>query len=172
MGAPKPLSPKQLLFVELYLKGQSAKQAYIGAGYKAKGSDAESAASRLLRNVKVVEAVEAAREKGKGQAGITAEWWFGRLKREATRNKNPAAARVAALRVIGQAAGFVTDSVKVSGDKDNPLHVEGKHEHSARLPAAPVVAGVLRALGLPFADGVPADGAGQPVGAEGKDDPA
>lgn len=135
MGAPKPLSPKQLKFVELYLSGKTATDAYTLAGYKATPAAARTNAPRLLANARVAEMIEQAREKGKGKAGVTAEWWFGRLKREATRNKNPAAARVAALRVIGQAAGFVTDSVKVSGDKDNPVVVKADHEHRFTLTA-------------------------------------
>lgn len=77
MGAPKPLSPKQLKFVELYLSGKTGKAAYIAAGYKAKGVEAEAAASRLLRNVKVAELVERATaraaDKALTAADLTAE---------------------------------------------------------------------------------------------------
>lgn len=172
MAGPKPLSPKQLKFVEFYLGGKSAAQAYTLAGYKAKRGAAKTNGPRLLQHPAVAAAVAAARERGKDKAGITAEWWWGRLKGEATRKRSPAAARVAALRIIGQAAGYVTESVKVSGDKENPVRVEGSHEHHATLPTAAVVAGVLRDLGVPLPGPVRADGAGKPVDQEGAGDAA
>lgn len=49
------MTPKQLRFVDEYLIDLNATQAAIRAGYSAK--TAESAASRLLRNVKVQEAI-------------------------------------------------------------------------------------------------------------------
>ena len=52
---PKQLTPKQSRFVDEYLIDLNATQAAIRAGYSAK--TAESAASRLLRNVKVQEAI-------------------------------------------------------------------------------------------------------------------
>lgn len=54
------LTPKQQRFVEEYLKDLNATAAYRRAGYSAKGNAAESAASRLLRNVKVAAAIQAA----------------------------------------------------------------------------------------------------------------
>lgn len=136
MGAPKPLSPKQLKFVELYLSGKTATDAYTQAGYKATPAAARRNSSRLLTNADVAAAIEAAREKGKGQAGITAEWWFGRLKLESTRKANSGAARVQALTVMGKAAGFLgSDKVTVSGDKDNPVVVKADHEHRFTLTA-------------------------------------
>jgi phage terminase small subunit len=157
MAAPKPLSPKQLKFVELYLKGSSAKQAYIDAGYAARGHSAEVNAERLLRNAEVDQAVKAAREQGKGKAGITAEWWFGRLKLEATRKANSGAARVAALKVMGQAAGYITDKVQVSGPDGGPIQVKADHEHRLSLTAADLDA-VERLVASAAGGGVPADG--------------
>lgn len=51
----KPLTEQQRLFADEFLVDLNATAAYLRAGYKAKGNAAESAASRLLRNVKVVE---------------------------------------------------------------------------------------------------------------------
>lgn len=77
MAAPKPLSPKQLKFVELYLKGSSAKQAYIDAGYKGRGRSAEAGATQLLRNNGVArlvaEATNRAAAKAMTAADLTAE---------------------------------------------------------------------------------------------------
>jgi len=54
------LTPKQERFVQEYLLDLNAAAAYKRAGYIARGNAAESAASRLLRNVKVQAAVTAA----------------------------------------------------------------------------------------------------------------
>lgn len=54
----KPLTAQQSRFVDEYLKDLNATQAYIRAGYKAKGNAAESAAVRLLRNVQVQDAIQ------------------------------------------------------------------------------------------------------------------
>ena len=60
--ASRELTPKQRAFVREYLKDSCAAQAAIRAGYSAK--TAESQGSRLLRNAKVLAAVEA------GQAAL------------------------------------------------------------------------------------------------------
>ncbi|MEK3819680.1 terminase small subunit [Cytobacillus sp. FSL W8-0315] len=52
------LSEQQKKFADLYIASGNAKQAYIEAGYKAKGNAAEASASRLLRNVKVATYIE------------------------------------------------------------------------------------------------------------------
>jgi len=54
----KSLTAQQSRFVDEYLKDLNATQAYIRAGYKAKGNAAESAAVRLLRNVQVQQAIQ------------------------------------------------------------------------------------------------------------------
>jgi len=50
-------------FVQEYLKDLNGAQAYIRAGYKARGHIAEVNASRLLRNAKVIAAIQAEKEK-------------------------------------------------------------------------------------------------------------
>lgn len=56
-----PLNERQRLFVLNYLaNGFNATQAYKDAGYQARGHAAESAASRLLRNVEVSAAISEA----------------------------------------------------------------------------------------------------------------
>lgn len=52
------LTPQQERFVTEYLIDLNATAAYKRAGYKAEGKVAESAASRLLSNVKVRQAVD------------------------------------------------------------------------------------------------------------------
>lgn len=63
------LTPKQERFVEEYLKDLNATQAAVRAGYSDK--TAESQASRLLRNVKVRELVEARQIARSERTGIT-----------------------------------------------------------------------------------------------------
>lgn len=65
------LTPKQQRFVAEYLVDLNATRAAITAGYSAK--TAESQASRLLRNVKVAEAVEAGKTRQLAKAEVTAE---------------------------------------------------------------------------------------------------
>jgi len=52
------ITEQQQKFADLYLSSGNAKQSYISAGYKAKDNAAEASASRLLRNVKVMEYME------------------------------------------------------------------------------------------------------------------
>lgn len=57
------LTPKQQRFVEEYLVDLNATQAYIRAGYMARGNAAEVNAARLLRNAQVTAAIAAQRAK-------------------------------------------------------------------------------------------------------------
>ena len=71
MAAKKDLTPKQALFVDEYLRDMNATQAAIRAGYSAK--TAESAGPRLLGNVRVQQAISAARERLAKKFEITRE---------------------------------------------------------------------------------------------------
>lgn len=59
----KGLTPKQQRFVDAYLVDLNATQAYIRAGYMARGNAAEVNAARLLRNAQVTAAIAAQRAK-------------------------------------------------------------------------------------------------------------
>ncbi len=63
------MPPRQQRFVDEYLVDPNATQAAIKAGYSAK--TAESAGSRMLRNVKVASAIAAAREKRAVKVGLS-----------------------------------------------------------------------------------------------------
>lgn len=65
------LSPKQQRFVEEYLIDLNGAQAAIRAGYSPKTAQEQS--SRLLSNVKVAEAVAAAKQERAERTGITAD---------------------------------------------------------------------------------------------------
>lgn len=62
VNRPKPLNARQREAVRLWLVGPDGvrgnkTQAYIAAGYQARGNSAETAAARMFRNVQVLEAI-------------------------------------------------------------------------------------------------------------------
>lgn len=67
------LTDRQRRFVEEFLADGNATAAYKRAGYKAGGNSAESAASRLLRNVQVAEAIAAAQKERSQRTLVTAD---------------------------------------------------------------------------------------------------
>ena len=68
----RPLTPKQDMFVREYLIDLNATQAAIRAGYSAKTADVQ--ASRLLGNVQVAAAVQAAMDKRAEETGLDAKF--------------------------------------------------------------------------------------------------
>jgi phage terminase small subunit len=78
----KSLTEKQRLFVRAYLIDGNGKKAAIAAGYSPKG--AEVAASRLLSQAKVQEALAAARMELAAISGVTPEWVLAQLQQMAT----------------------------------------------------------------------------------------
>lgn len=74
------LTLKQSLFVAEYLKDLNATAAYKRAGYTGQGNSAEAAASQLLRNVKVAEAVKEAMDKRANDLGIDAAYVLRKIK--------------------------------------------------------------------------------------------
>ena len=79
------LNPRQLKFVADFLAGKPAKQAYIAAGYAARGHAAEVNAERLLRKAEVKKAIDAARAAALQNAGATRQWVIDGLVKDATR---------------------------------------------------------------------------------------
>ncbi|MCJ7587525.1 MAG: terminase small subunit [Candidatus Aminicenantes bacterium] len=73
----KKLGPKQARFVEEYLVDLNATQAAIRAGYSRKTAEAQG--SRLLRNVKVADAIATAQAKRSERLEITADMWLREL---------------------------------------------------------------------------------------------
>jgi phage terminase small subunit len=68
------LNAKQQRFVGEYLIDLNATAAYKRAGYSGKGRSAENAASRLLGNVGVAQAIQQAMEKRSKDLGIDAKY--------------------------------------------------------------------------------------------------
>ena len=71
MSKPGNLTPKQALFVKEYLVDLNGTQAAVRAGYSAKGADV--AGARLLGNVRVKEAIQAAMDDRAERLDITAD---------------------------------------------------------------------------------------------------
>jgi phage terminase small subunit len=67
------LTDKQQEFVRQYLVDMNATAAYKRAGYAAEGNAAEAAASRLLRNVKIAAAIQAAMNERAERTAVTAD---------------------------------------------------------------------------------------------------
>ena len=112
------LSDKQKRFVEEYVINPNATDAYKKAGYKvAAGRSAANAASRLLGNVGIRAAIDAAQAKRAVFVELTAAEVIEGLRREAA-DRSPvgaAAARVKALELLGKHRGMFPDKVHVSG---------------------------------------------------------
>jgi phage terminase small subunit len=111
----RPLSARQLRFVEEYLIDQVGRAAYIRAGYKARGDAADAAASRLLRDVRVRKLVDEGLAALSNEAGLSQEWVRKRLKEEAE-GKMPdstSSSRVRATELIGKHFKMFTDKVEV-----------------------------------------------------------
>ncbi|MDQ1187013.1 terminase small subunit [Agrobacterium larrymoorei] len=81
MKTPRPLNPRQRLFVEEYLVDLNASQAAIRAGYSCK--TAKVLGSILLKKVQVMEAVEQAKRERSERTQIHADWLLSRLAEEA-----------------------------------------------------------------------------------------
>lgn len=77
------LTPKQAAFVREYLIDLNATQAYIRAGYAARGNAAEVSASQLLRNPKVAAEVAAAQAERAERTKVDSDWVLTRLADEA-----------------------------------------------------------------------------------------
>jgi len=87
---PKPkkgLSDRQQRFVLEYLVDGNATQAYIRAGYAARGQSASACAEKLLRNAEVKTAIDEGMSKTLGRLEITRERVLAELARIAFGNK-------------------------------------------------------------------------------------
>lgn len=137
------LTPKQTLFVAEYLaNGLNATQAAISAGYSAK--TAESQASRLLRNVKVAEAIDEAQSPTLKRLGITKEFVLETIVSTITRCQQveavtyrgvvvpgefqfDAANVLKGSELLGRHLKMFTDKAEVSGPEGGPV------EHSVAI---------------------------------------
>lgn len=136
------LTARQARFAEEYLLDANAAAAYRRAGYKVTtDGSAESAASRLLSNVKVAERVAALQKARSAATGITAEWALRRLKIEAEYGGDGSShsARVSAVGLAMKHLSLLADKAEVTvRDSDAKPPVD---------PAA-LAAAVLAGLGI------------------------
>lgn len=115
--AAKKLEPKQQRFVEEYLIDLNGTQAAIRAGYSPKG--ANSKAAQLLAKVSIQEAIVEAQQQRAKRTEVTADWVVERLRSEATLTGDDSshAARVSALKALGEHLGMFVKRLKVEGEQ-------------------------------------------------------
>ena len=121
----KPFTPKLAAFVREYLVDLNATKAAERAGYSAK--TAYSAGQRLLKNVEIQKAIQAAISKRAENVDITAEkvlvrlWEEGNLKADGASH----AARVSALKLVGLHVGLkFTERHEFGGLGGGPIQLE------------------------------------------------
>jgi phage terminase small subunit len=110
------LSDKHKRFADEYLIDMNATAAYQRAGYTATGNAAESAASRLLRNVQIQEYISEKQKKVGEKLDITVEWILEQYKDivSNTKTTEPNVAR-AALADLGKYKGMFKDKLEITG---------------------------------------------------------
>lgn len=89
-------------FVRAYLRTNNITKSAISAGYSPKTAAFQG--SRLLKNVKVKQAVESARKHAEGRACMTREQWLARLDTMA-KKREPRIA-LDSMRELGKAMGW------------------------------------------------------------------
>jgi phage terminase small subunit len=126
------LNQRQTAFVWNIIEGMSGKDAYIAAGYSARGKSAEAAGSTLLRNHKVQWALARVREELAERTKVTKEYVMQGLKENYERcmqavevydkEGNPTGvwqwqpqAANKSLELMGKELGMFGDKVEVSG---------------------------------------------------------
>jgi phage terminase small subunit len=163
MPAGRPLNPKQLKFAELYLSGLSATEAYVRAGYTARGKSAGNAASALLENHGIQSLIAKATGQAVQTAELTAEYVIAGLKKEAEFYGDGAqhTARIKAYELLGKAVRVWPE------DGDKPPNKDDK-----QVVSVEALTRILAALGArqpqPGGGGPTAGGTdpGDAVGAE------
>lgn len=117
----KPITRRQQRFVDEYLIDLNATQAAIRAGYSK--ATAGQLGAQLLKNLKVLSAIQKAQDARSKRTNVTADWVIARLMAEAELTGEGAshAARVTALTQLGRHLGLFEDKVKIGPltDKDD-----------------------------------------------------
>lgn len=134
------LTAKQQRFVAEYLIDLNATAAYKRAGYEGKGKTAEAAASRMLSNVKVAEAVKIAMDKRSDDLGIDAKYVLTTIKatiercaqaepvrdregNETGEYKFDASAVLKGAELLGKHLKMFTDKTELSGPGGGPVPI-------------------------------------------------
>lgn len=110
------LTAQHQRFVDEYCIDRNGKKAAIRAGYSEK--TAEQQASRLLRNVKVQEAIKAKLDRLSMKTELTAEWVLKEFaeNHRMAREVGELQASNKALEMIGKHLGMFTDKVKMDAN--------------------------------------------------------
>ena len=123
------LTPIREAFCLAYIKCGNGLQAYREAGYSPRMSDksATEAASRLLRNAKVVARIEQLRAPAAKAAILSLEEHLAKLQelRDAAVSDLKFSAAVTAEIARGKAAGLYVDRTELSGKDGGPIQAVG-----------------------------------------------
>lgn len=107
------LTTREHNFVREFVTTGHIAQAYKSAGFRAKNDvTASSLGSRLLKQDRIVQAIEKMQSELQKKSIVTAEWVLNRLKEEAEYTGEGAspAARVAALKILAHVTGVLKDA--------------------------------------------------------------
>ena len=116
------MTPRKQRFVDEYLVDLNATQAAIRAGYSAR--TAEQQGPRLLGNVEIAQAVQAAQQARSHRVLINQDDVLRGLRREATLEGEGSshAARVSAWGLIGKHLGMFVERRQQLGEDGQPVH--------------------------------------------------
>lgn len=162
------LTDMQRRFVEEYAKIPNATQAYENAGYKARGHAAGVAASRLLTNVDVRNAIDAALRAKSERTKMDADWIVRRLRKNYFRadKAEQFSAANRALELCGKSIGMFKDQMELTGKDGKPVQADVKTQHAIADDLKPYGDAVRVFITAVLGSGdsaIPPDRAGQPV---------
>ena len=104
-GMADKLTPKQRTFVNEYLTDLNATRAVLRAGYKMTEGAAAVQGSQLLRNPKIQEAIQEAREAREKASRITSAWVLQQVAKIAEDEETQPRDRLKALELLGKYCG-------------------------------------------------------------------
>ena len=105
--ANRKLNEKQMRFVEAYLDSMNITQAVLAAGYNMRPEVAAAHGSRLLKNVKVQEALREAREARQSKLTVNAAWVLEQIAQIAQDEDAATRDRLKALEMLSKHFGLL-----------------------------------------------------------------
>lgn len=113
--AERRLNEKQMKFVEAYLDSMNITQAVLAAGYKMKPEAAAAHGSRLLKNVKIQEALREAREARQSKLTVNAAWVLEQIAQIAQDEDTATRDRLKALEMLSKHFGLLEKQQDADG---------------------------------------------------------